>query len=184
MTKGQKTTTIVSMLRGVNVAGRNMVKMTELEQTYSSLGFAEVSTYLQSGNVIFSTTISEESLLIKKIQEGLKTKHGMDVTVFIRNPKELGKVVAKKPFQQEKMIYVTFLKARPDKIPFEKLNSVKGPGEEFRIIDREVFLYLPNGSGRTKLSNNYFEKVLGLPATTRNWHTVTALAEMSGRSFR
>jgi uncharacterized protein (DUF1697 family) len=176
--------TFVSMLRGVNVAGHKMLKMAELAEAYSSLGFADVRTYLQSGNVIFSASISDESSLVRKIQEGLKTELGLDVTVFIRNPKELGKVVAKNPFQQQKMIYISFLKAKPDNIPSEKLNSVRGPGEEFRIIDREVFLYLPNGSGRTKLSNNYLEKALGLPATTRNWNTVTALAEMSGPTSR
>ena len=161
-----------------------MVKMAEMAEAYSSLGFADVKTYLQSGNVIFSNNISDEAGLVKTIQDGLKKKLDLDVTVFIRNPKQLETVVAKNPFKQEKMIYITFLKTKPDNIPTEKLTSVKGPGEEFRIIDREVFLYLPNGSGRTKLSNNYLEKVLAVPATTRNLNTVTALAELSGKNSR
>jgi len=168
------------MLRGVNVAGHRMIKMGELAGAYSSLGFADVRTYLQSGNVIFSTSMSDESVLVEKIQGGLKKELGLDASVIIRNPTELGKVVAKNPFQQRKMVYITFLRAKPDKVPMEKLNSVSGPGEEFRIIDREVFLHVPNGYGRTKLSNAFFEKILNVPATTRNWNTVTALAEMSG----
>ena len=184
MTKGQTTTTAVSMLRAVNVAGQNMVKMSELAELYESLGFNDVRTYLQSGNVVFSHDSEDTAKVGTKIEKALERRLGLDVTVFLRTSEEMERVVEKKPLKQEKMIYITFLKTKPDSVPIERLNAVKGPGEEFRIIDREVFLYLPNGSGRTKLSNSYLERMLGLPATTRNWNTVTALAEMSGRASR
>lgn len=184
MTKGPTSTTLVSMLRGVNVAGQNMLKMSKLAELYESLGFKNVRTYLQSGNVVFSHNSGEPAKVATKIEKALAQRLALDVTVFLRTSQDMGGVVAKNPFRHQKMIYITFLRTKPENVPMDKLNSVRGPGEEFRIIDREVFLYLPNGSGRTKLSNNHLEKTIGLPATTRNWNTVTALAEMSAHSSR
>ena len=184
MTKSPTTTTAVSLLRAVNVAGQNMVKMSELAELYESLGFKDVRTYLQSGNVVFSHNSEDPAEAATKIEQALERRLGLDVTVCLRTSEEMGGVVAKNPFQHQKMIYITFLKAKPENVPMDKLNAVRGPGEEFKVVDREVFLYLPNGSGRTKLSNSYLERMLRLPATTRNWNTVTALAEMSGRASR
>jgi uncharacterized protein (DUF1697 family) len=172
------------MLRGVNVAAKRMLKMSELAELYVSLGFDGVRTYLQSGNVIFSHNKGPSLGLEEKIERGLKERFGFDVKVFIRTPVELGKVILGNPFvkKERTRLYVTFLHSKPPHVPLDRINAGRMGGEEFSVSGREVFLFLPNGSGKTNLSNAFFEKVLDVPATTRNWNTVTALFEMAGQS--
>jgi uncharacterized protein (DUF1697 family) len=174
----------VTLLRGVNVGGSKKLKMSELSELYSSLGLEDVRTYIQSGNVVFSTSQRNTSGLVKRIQNELKDHLGSEVTVFIRTPDELGKIVAENPFLEKDRtrLHVTFLYGTPEEAPMAKLNTARSNGEEFSILGREVFLFLPNGMGRTKLSNSFFEKVLRVPATTRNWNTVISLLEMAKRS--
>lgn len=174
-------TTMVSLLRGVNVAGHNMVKMSELAELYNSLGFKDVKTYLQSGNVVFSHTSNETATLTAKIEKALKQRLGLDVTVFTRTSDELRSVVSRNPFAEKdrSKLHVTFLRARPVNLLMDKLNALRDQSEEFAIKDREVYLFLPNGIGRSNLSNNFLEKALGVQASTRNWNTVTALSDMS-----
>ena len=176
----------VTMLRGVNVGGSKKLKMSELSELYSSLGLEGVRTYIQSGNVVFSTSQRNTSGLVKRIEKELKDHLGSEVTVFIRTPDELGKIVAKNPFveRDRRWLHVTFLYETPKDHPMEKLNAARSKGEEFSISDKEVFLFLPNGMGRTKLSNSFFEKMLLVPATTRNWNTVTTLFEMAKEALK
>ena len=157
--------------------------MSELAQLYVSLGFNSVQAYLQSGNVIFSSNRGPLGLE-EKIERGLKERFGFDVKVFIRTPGELGRVIRENPFvkKERTRLYVTFLHSKPSHVPLDKINAARMGGEEFSVSGREVFLFLPNGSGRTKLSNALFEKVLDIPATTRNWNTVTALSELAGHA--
>ncbi len=168
-------------MRGVNVGGSKKLKMSELSKLYSSLGFENVRTYIQSGNVVFSTSQRNTPGLVEQIEKELKDHLGCEVTVFIRTPEELAKVVARNPFVERDRIrlHVAFLYDSPEQAPMEKLNAARSNGEEFSIIGKEVYLFLPNGMGRTKLSNTFFEKMLGVPATTRNWNTVTTLHEMA-----
>ncbi|HYY90502.1 MAG TPA: DUF1697 domain-containing protein [Candidatus Dormibacteraeota bacterium] len=177
-------TVYASMLRGVNVAGKRMLKMSELAELYVSLGFDSVQTYLQSGNVIFSSNKGASLGLEEKVERGLKERFGFDAKVFIRTPGELGRVIRENPFvkKERTRLYVTFLHSKPSHVPLDKINAARMGGEEFSVSGREVFLFLPNGSGKTKLSNAFFEKVLDVPATTRNWNTVTSLAELAGHA--
>jgi uncharacterized protein (DUF1697 family) len=174
------------MLRGVNVGGSKKLKMSELCELYSSLGLEDVRTYIQSGNVVFSTSQRNTSSLVKRIENELKDHLGSEVTVFIRTPDELGKIVAKNPFieRDRTRLHITFLYDTPEETPMAKLNTARTNGEEFSVSGREVFLFLPNGMGRTKLSNNFFEKVLRVPATTRNWNTVTTLLEKAKEALK
>jgi uncharacterized protein (DUF1697 family) len=174
-------TTFVSMLRGVNVGGRRRLKMSGLAETFTSLGFENVRTYVQSGNVVFSTNLADESSLAKRVEKELKSRLGLDVVVIIRTSNELAGIVGRNPFagKEQSKLHVTFLYTKPARVPIEKMEGVRGEDEEFAVSGREVFLFLPNGYGRTKLSNNFFEKALNVPATTRNWNTVTTLLEMA-----
>ena len=169
------------MLRGVNVAGHKRLKMSELAELYTSLGFVNIRTYIQSGNVVFSHTQKDESDLAHRIHGAMKTKLGLDVTVFLRTPEDLDRVVKKNPFidNDHNRMHITFLYARPIRVPRDEIDAVAAEGEKFSILGREVCLFLPNGQGKTKLSNGFFEKIFKVPATTRNWNTVLALLELA-----
>ena len=174
-------TTMVSLLRGVNVAGRNLVKMSELAELCRSLGFVEVRTHLQSGNVVFSYSGKDTSEVGARMEQALKQRMDLDVAVFVRTGEELQCIISKNPFRAKNRsrLHVTFLRTRPANIPMDKLNALRDRYEEFAIKDREVYLFLPNGIGRSKLSNNFLERMLGIKATTRNWNTVTALSDLA-----
>lgn len=178
--------TLVSLLRGVNVGGHNLLKMSELAELYESLGFEKVRTYLQSGNVVFSHAGKETATVTLKIEKALKQRLGLEVTVFTRNSDELRNVVSRNPFAEENLskLHVTFLRTRPVNLPMDKLNALRDRYEEFAIKSREVYLFLPNGIGRSKLSNNFLERMLGIKATTRNWNTVTALLDLATQNHK
>jgi uncharacterized protein (DUF1697 family) len=174
------------MLRGVNVAGQKKLKMRELAESYTALGFEDVRTYIQSGNVVFSTSIADASSIVKLVEKELKGRFGHEVTVFVRTPNELAKIVARNPFagKDQSKLHVTFLYMKPLGVPTDKIDAARSVGEEFSISEREVFLFCPNGYGRSKLSNNFFEKALTVAATTRNWNTVTTLLSMAEEATR
>jgi uncharacterized protein (DUF1697 family) len=175
--------TIISLLRGVNVAHRRL-KMSELAELYATLGFTNVRTYIQSGNVVFSNSQKDESHLAHRIHNAIRTKLRLDVTVFLRTPEELDRLVKKNPFtgNDQSRMHVTFLYTKPTQVPSDEIAAVAAKDEKLSIFDREVFLFLPNGQGRTKLSNSFFEKLFKVPATTRNWNTVLALLELARES--
>jgi uncharacterized protein (DUF1697 family) len=182
--KGMDMTILVSLLRGVNVGGYKKLKMSDLAELYVSLGFTAVRTYVQSGNVVFLVDNRDIKSVAKRIEKELKTRLNLEVNVFVRTRSELAKLVDKDPFKKNEpnRVHVTFLSAKPDKIPTDKIRAVRGHGELFSIQNREVFLFLPNGQGKTKLSNSFFERILNVRATTRNWNTVTALLNMAEQS--
>jgi uncharacterized protein (DUF1697 family) len=167
------------MLRGINVGGNKKVSMQVLKERYESIGFKNVQTYVQSGNVVFSTDASVSSTK-DKIEKEIKREFGFDVLVFIRTKKELEDLLKNSPFKQkdETKLHVTFLSEKPINVPIDELNSARIGEEEFLISGREIYLFCPNGYGVTKLSNNFFEKKLKVSATTRNWRTVNTLLSM------
>jgi uncharacterized protein (DUF1697 family) len=173
--------TLVSMLRGVNVGGHGRLKMSELGELYESLGFTDVRTYVQSGNVIFSYAGRDTEVVARKIEKGLRARLTLDVAVFVRTPSELSNLVERSPFKNKEpnRVHVTFLSTKPDKVPTDKIEAIRAEGEAFFIHDREVYLFTPNGYGRSKLSNSFFEKTLNVRATTRNWNTVMALLNLA-----
>jgi uncharacterized protein (DUF1697 family) len=176
----------ISLLRGINVSGHNMIKMAELKTLYESIGLTDVSTYIQSGNVVFRSEQNDPSVLGALIERAIQKRFGSSVTVIIRRPAELAKIIKTNPFLglnkvDEARLYVTFLQTKPTATLVEALGPVaaKTP-DEYRIIANEVYLHCPNGYGKTVLSNTFFEKHLNLKATTRNWNTVNRLLAMVG----
>jgi uncharacterized protein (DUF1697 family) len=170
------------MLRGINVGGNRKVGMQILRERYESIGFNDIQTYVQSGNVIFSSN-ANASKTRELIEKEIKRTFGFDVLVFIRTREELADLIENSPFKRkdETKLHVTFLFEKPANIPMNELNSARRGAEEFSISGREIYLFCPNGYGETKLSNNFFEKKLEVTATTRNWRTVnTLLSMMSG----
>jgi len=172
----------VSMLRGINVGGQRKVPMKELRACYESLGLSNVSTYIQSGNVMFASDEHSAPSLVGAIEAEVKERFGFTVVAVLRTEREMMKIIERNPFAKgdRDKSYVTFLSAKPSRIPIEEIDAVKAPSEEYSISGGEVYLLLPNGYGRTKLSNSFMESKLGVSATTRNWNTVMALRNLAG----
>ncbi len=164
----------VAMLRGVNVGGKKM-PMAELRELCTSLKLKNVRTYIQSGNVILDyegTAARLEALL----ERGIESRFGMSVKVVVRTASSLADAISKNPFGDN--AYLTFLAFEPKEIQLDSINKAKSGKEEFKIAGRLVYLSLPEGYGRTKLTNNFLESKLKVAATTRNLKTVTILLGM------
>jgi len=170
----------VALLRGVNVAGHARVSMDELRKCFESQGLEKTRTYIQSGNVVFEHKIANASGLIEKIEKGIKAVFGLDVRVIIRTRAEMSRVIENTPFRAEEhdKAHLTFLSAEPKDVPTREIEAVKDKTEKFLVSGREVYLYCPNGYGKSKLSNSFFERKLKVSATTRNWRTVNVLYRM------
>ncbi len=172
------------MLRGINVSGQKRIVMEDLKKLHESLGLENVQTYIQSGNVIFNSSEKNILKLTSLIEEKIKKSFGFDVTVIIRTKDELFNAVKKNPFQQKKgydtsRLYITLMSVKPDKTPIKEIEAVKSKFEEINLTEKEIYFYCPDGYGKTKLSNNFFEKKLKVTATTRNWNTVNKLLELA-----
>jgi uncharacterized protein (DUF1697 family) len=177
-------TVIISMLRGVNVGGHNKIKMEALRALYESLKLKDAQTYVQSGNVIFATDERDIARLAKRIEDGIERKFGFRPSVILRTAAEMRDVIARNPFAKRRGIepsklLVTFLASDPDAEAREKVRQVKCDPEELRIEGRELYIYFPNGMGRSKLPWAGFGKALKTPGTGRNWNSVTKMLEMA-----
>jgi uncharacterized protein (DUF1697 family) len=176
-------TVYVAMLRGINVGG-NSLKMEWLRQACEGLGLQNVRTYVQSGNIVFSSRVSAEKLA-KTLKTTIDAQTRLPVTVVVRSASEMAKIVAGNPFLKLKSVdvtklHVTFLAKPPSKPALEKLDALAGTRDEYRWVGQEIYLHCPINYGETKLSNTAIEKLLSVGATTRNWKTVTILCEMAG----
>lgn len=169
------------MLRGINVGGHAKVPMADLRTIFADMGFDDVQSYIQSGNVVFRTSTPPVSLPAT-IEKGLDAAFGHGIKVVIRSGTQLATVVKRNPFagggRQPAKLHVTFLASKPVSSRARALDTNAFLPDEFRIAGREVFLHCPEGYGRTKLNNAYFERVLGVAATTRTWNTVNTLARL------
>jgi uncharacterized protein (DUF1697 family) len=172
----------VALLRGINLGGRNKVSMPDLRALFAGLGAEDVATYVQSGNVIFTSADSSGNLS-DAIEQRIRRDLGLTVTVLLRTQPQLAKVLARNPFagssRKPTTLHVTFLAEKPKRARVGELDSERAEPDEFRVVGQEIYLHCPNGYGRSKLTNAYFEKQLGVVATTRNWRTVTKLAELA-----
>ena len=175
-------TSYVALLRGVNVGGK-VAKMEKVRASFEALGFGDVKTYVQSGNVLFQAKAAGEPALAKKIAARLEKDIGFAIAVQVFTAADLARVTAQNPYLKEKgvdvkRLHVTFLEGTPSADGLRKAESLATGSDRFICRGQTIYLYTPDGYGRTKLSNNAFERVLKLGATTRNWNTVTTLATM------
>jgi uncharacterized protein (DUF1697 family) len=171
------------MLRGVNVGG-NSLKMDWLRGACEGIGCKDVRTYVQSGNIVFSSGSGAAKLgpALKKL---IDAQTRLPVTVVIRSAPEMARIVAGNPFAGQKgvdlsKLHVTFLGEAPVKPAHGKLDALAGTRDQYRLLKQEIYLHCPVNYGQTKLSNTAIEKALRVGATTRNWNTVTTLCEMAG----
>ena len=176
--------TYVALLRAVNVAGKNLIKMEALRDCLEASGLCSVKTYLQSGNLVFQAGAQFSSRsLVDHIKKIILKKFGFSVSVIIRSPQELAKLIKEQASfgtgKSQSSLYFTFLAERPSKEGVQKLHEVPAKKDLFLLRGKEIFIYCANGYGRTKLTNSVIEKCLGEVATTRNWKTVRQLYEMT-----
>jgi uncharacterized protein (DUF1697 family) len=170
---------LVGLLRGVNVGGKNKLPMGELRELFESLGHSEVSTFIQSGNVIFT---SNDSLTPKELEAAIESRFGFQITVILRTPAELERVVKANPFRSAdpSKLHVGFMAGKPATAVVARLDNERFRPEEFAVRGAELYLHLPNGMARTKLPA-YLDRQLKIPTTVRNWNTVKKLIELSAR---
>lgn len=168
------------MLRGINVGSQNRVSMQTLKSLYKSLGFSNVRTYIQSGNVVFDHKFKDIKKLRPILEAALKESLGFEVLAIQRSSDDMACVVKANPFSKKDLtkVHVTFLSEETAELSIDSINDFKSSGEGLFRSKTEIYLYLPNGYGTTKLSNNFFEKKLKVSTTTRNWKTVNALHGM------
>jgi uncharacterized protein (DUF1697 family) len=177
--------TYISLLRGVNVTGHNRVTMEELRRCYEGRGLKNVRTFIQSGNVIFEHPKEDSERIVAKIEKAIRKSFRLEVTVVVRTREEMGKVIENFPFTktEQDRAHVTFLSAKPAIVPTREITEVKDGPEKFSVLGREVYLHCPNGYGRSKLSNTFFERKLKVSATTRNWRTINSLYALASRNL-
>ena len=171
-----------AFLRAINVLGHNRIKMDLLRDILSKDGIEDVSTYLQSGNVVFKSEIHKNDLLESQFEKLLHKKLGLEVSVIVRSKKEIAAFLVNNPFvdkkHEEQFIHVTLFKGKQSGIDTEAIDMIKMTNEEFKILGRYVYLYCPNGYGRTKLNNANWEKWSKCKCTTRNWNTIKAIDKL------
>jgi uncharacterized protein (DUF1697 family) len=172
--------TYVALLRGINVSGQKMIKMQVLQSLFAELGFKNIRTYIQSGNIIFESGKISQDVLAKQIEEKILQSYHFEVPAIIRHHDEIKRILENNPFlikrnEDINKLYVTFLSNESDESDKYDKSDKSIDYDEFIISGKNIYLFCPNGYGRTKLNNNFFESKLKVKATTRNWKTVNAL---------
>ena len=175
---------IISMLRAVNVGPHNRIKMEDVRAVYESLGLQNPRTYVQSGNVIFKTTERNLARLASRIEKAIESKFQFQSDVILRTAAEMKDVIARNPFAtrdgiEPGKLLVTFLAADPAAEGREYISTLKPDPEEIHLSGRELYIYFPNGSGRTKLPLAAIARKLKTPGTARNWNSVAKMLEMA-----
>jgi uncharacterized protein (DUF1697 family) len=176
-------TIYIALLRGINVGGKNIIKMAELKKVFEGIGLCEVQTYIQSGNVLFKSDEGEK-LLRKKIEYEIESVFGFSVAVVLRTAEELKEIISNCPFSKEEILeaesnsdaeclYVSLLTHIPSEEKANLLKTYKSENDEYGIIGREVFLLFRNSIRNSKLANNI--QKLDAAATVRNWKTINKL---------
>ena len=175
-------TAFVALLRGVNVGGRTLVSMAALRREASALKLEDVRTHLQSGNLLFRAPARRSSGLPSELEGALTATAGVNVRVILRTKDELAKAVAGNPMVPSDLpgnkLHVVFLAGPPARRRIQELDPDRSPPDEFVVRGQHIYVSYPNGSGRSKLNLDYFERTLATSATARNWNTVTKLLEL------
>lgn len=178
-------TKYAALLRGINVSGHRRVPMAELRTLLTELGHGDVATYLQSGNAVFSSASGDENALAAELMKAIEERFGFPVDTLVRPGSYLAAAADACPFPaaelEGKQVHLTYYDKPVDSARFAALDAAAFLPEEFRLGERELYLYAPDGLGRSKLAEALARPALtkGLIATTRNWNTVVKLVEMT-----
>jgi uncharacterized protein (DUF1697 family) len=175
----------VALLRSVNIGGHGRLAMAELRESFASLGYDDVVTYIQTGNVLFSTSSKSEKSIAEAIEGQLAEDFGDAPAVLIRTVPELLRIGAASPYAKAganpARHHVTFLAVAPSKAVLAKLELPPSGKDQLVVVGREVYVHTPDGYAETKYTGTFLERRLGVVSTTRNWNTVTKLCELTAR---
>ena len=174
-------TRYIAVLRGINVGGNRKIVMDDLKQLLEKMGLQNISTYIQSGNIIFSSTMSEIDAE-KAMKKAVHEKYGFDVPVMVRTINNFHNLVANNPYLKDENIdklYVAFLSEIPKENAVEKFEGKSFGNDKFTVIGNHVFICYDTKLSDSKLNNNSIESDLNVIATTRNWKTVSKLIELT-----
>jgi len=175
---------LISLLRGINVGGHALIKMDTLRTLYRSLKFEDPQTYLQSGNILFKSSERDLQRIANQIQKSIVKKFGCCPEVILRSTAEMRAIVSRNPFRgrsdiEPNKLLVSFLAGDPAKDARESLARLDIVPEQLHLLNRELYIYFPNGAGRSKLPWSRLDKFLRTPGTARNWNTITKILEIA-----
>jgi uncharacterized protein (DUF1697 family) len=174
--------TYIALLRGINVGGK-VLKMADLKQAVTGLGFEEVRTYLQSGNMVFKAAKASNTELAEQIASAIRAQKAMDVKVMVRTARAWDRVIADLPYPQAeaqpKTVHAFILDDQPAEDRIAMLRAKDAGSEAWEIVGDTLYLHTPDGFGKSVLGNT-IERTLKVPMTARNWNTVRALRELAG----
>jgi len=172
--------THLALLRGINVGGKGKLPMKELVAIFAAAGASNIRTYIQSGNVLFESPLPEP--VIAQVTTEIARIYGYPGRIVLRSADELMTAFQSNPFAKAgapaETLHVYFLADKPDSAATKSLDPDRSPGDSFVVRNREIYLHLPKGMARTKLTNAYFDSKLKTTSTARNWNTVGKLVEL------
>lgn len=177
-------TTYIALFRSINLGGHNKVKMVDLRELISELGFANVRTVLQSGNLVFDSDARPVSQLEHLLKEATEVRLGLNTELFVRTAKEWAAIVADNPYPDEAEsdpthLVVMFLRGAPDRKRVTALESAVVGREVIHAKGRQLYIVYPDGIGRSRLTYSLIERKLNTNGTTRNWNTVLKVASLA-----
>jgi len=173
----------IALLRAINVGG-HVVKMDRLRALFGELGLSQVETFIASGNVLFNSSSKSGPALERKIEQHLRARLGYEVATFIRTPAEVRQVAAHEPFSAAVMarpyhaLYVSFLRDAPPATARRAVEALSGPNDDFHVHERELYWLSRVPFGESKVAGPLLERILGMPATSRN---ITSLRKLAAR---
>lgn len=172
----------VALLRGINVGGNMMIKMTDLKSSFEKLGFKNVATYINSGNLAFDAPKAAEEKICTKIEKAIEKDFGLSIQIMVRDQAAIKDVLENNPFdgqyETHKQMHVLFLKDEMPKDKQEVLITENTENEKFAVRNREIYALLKLGVADSLLGKGFIEKKLKVRTTGRNWRTVQKLAEL------
>ena len=175
-------TTHVALLRGINLGAKNKVPKQTLLDVFVGAGAEDVQTYIQSGNVLFRAEQGAADGIAVAVSAAISGQLGLTVPVVLRTVAGLRAVVERNPFvaagHPADQLHAMFLSGTPAPEVIAGLDPTFAAPDAFAIVDREIYLHLPNGAARSRLTNDWFDRRLGVISTSRNWRTVTTLLAM------
>lgn len=181
--------TYIALLRGINVGRAKRISMADLRALIGGLGHTDVSTYLQSGNALFSTARSDTDALAAEVEQAISGELGIAVRCVLRDRAQLARVVAENPLAavatDPQRLLVSFANCKPDPARLSAIDAQAYLPEQFAVAEREIYVWVPNGVLESRLTNAFFEKQFGgkrtgFVCTARNWNTVTKLLALLG----
>lgn len=173
----------IALLRGINVGGKNLIKMDALRAVCESIQLRNVRSYVQSGNIVFRAKGADAAKLAERIESAIENEFGFRPRVILRTPAEWREVIARSPFArgdfEPSKLLVHFLASDPGEEARERARGISAAPEELHVFERELYIHYPNGMGRTKLSMAAVERALKVTGSGRNWNSVLKLLQMA-----